>query len=180
MKRCAMDGAPGLWGGCGGKAKAFSFCAAPAGWPTLTAVSDNAAMPTSPVQRFDPYKNFRFRVKFEGRVVAGASKVSGLPATPHGTGVNKFEPITLERGLTQDTAFQSWASKAGRGVGKPVKPVLEDLVLEEYDETGHLRQAWKLLGCWASTFQSVPELDGKANSLVIEALVLQNEGSEGA
>jgi phage tail-like protein len=136
-------------------------------------------MLTSPVQRFDPYKSFRFRVKFEGRVVLGASKASGLPSTPHGPGIDKLEPITLERGLTQDTAFQNWASRAGHG-GKPLKPALEDLVLEEYDETGHVRRAWKLLGCWPTTFQSVPDLDGKTDSRLIEVLVLQNEGAESA
>ncbi len=28
--------------------------------------------------RFDPYKDFKFRVKWEGRYVAGVSKVIGL------------------------------------------------------------------------------------------------------
>jgi phage tail-like protein len=129
-------------------------------------------------QRFDPYKNFKFRLKFEGRPVAGVTKVSGLPATPHAPGHNKFEPITLERGLTQDAAFQTWASRTGHTTTKPLKPILQDLILEEYDETGHLRFAWTLLRCHPSTFQSTPDLDGKADSLLIQVLVLENEGSK--
>jgi len=29
-------------------------------------------------KRFDPYKNFKFRTKWDGRYVAGISKISGL------------------------------------------------------------------------------------------------------
>ena len=32
-------------------------------------------------QRFDPYKNFKFRLKWDGCYVAGISKVSGLKRT---------------------------------------------------------------------------------------------------
>jgi len=166
-------------------------------WPTNTSLSDNAAMPTPPVHRVDPYKNFKFRLKFEGRPVAGASNVSGLPTSPrapaptpgHGLGQNlgqnlgrnieKFEPITLERGLTQDTAFQTWATTGGRtGTKPPHKPIPQEFVLEEYNEAGRKLLAWKLHRCQPSIFQSTPDLDGKANSRLIEILVLENEGWE--
>ena len=77
-------------------------------------------------QRFDPYPNFKFRVKWEGRYVAGISKVSALkritevvkhreggdPSTSRKSpGRTEFEPITLERGVTHDTDFENWASK---------------------------------------------------------------------
>jgi phage tail-like protein len=137
-------------------------------------------MPTSPnAQRFDPYKNFKFHLTWEGRPVVGVSKVSGLSTSPHALtpGRNKFEPITLERGLTQDTTFQNWANKTGHvGIKPPLKPVLKDLVLEEYDEAGHKLVSWTLLRCWPSKFQYVPDLDSSANSLLIEHLVLENEG----
>jgi phage tail-like protein len=139
-------------------------------------------MPTSPnPQRFDPYKNFKFHLTWEGRPVAGVSKVSGLSTSPHTPGRNKFEPITLELGLTHDITFQKWANQTSRltdeaGVKPPLKPILKDLVLEEYDEAGHKLLSWTLLRCWPSRFQSIPDLDGKANSLLIEQLVLENEG----
>jgi hypothetical protein len=80
-------------------------------------------------QRFDPYKNLKFRVKWDGRYVAGVSKVSGLKRTTEviehreggdpstsrkSLGRTKFEPITLERGVTHDTEFERWANKVSR------------------------------------------------------------------
>ena len=76
--------------------------------------------------RFDPYKEFKFRVKWDGKYVAGISKVSALKRTtevidyreggePSATrkmpGLTKFEPITLERGVTHDPEFEQWANK---------------------------------------------------------------------
>src|SRR5262245_28410040 len=78
------------------------------------------------VQRFDPYKNFKFRVKWDGRYVAGVSKVGALkrttevvehreggdPSSSHKSpGRTKFEAITMERGVTHDPAFEAWANK---------------------------------------------------------------------
>ena len=89
--------------------------------------------PANP-SRFDPYKNFKFRVKWDGKYVAGISKVSGLkrttevvehreggdPSINHkSTGVTKYDPIVLERGVTQDTAFEDWANLVYR-LGAPL------------------------------------------------------------
>src|SRR5947209_11465550 len=72
-------------------------------------------------QRFDPYKNFKFRVKWDGRYVAGVSKVSmlkrstevvkhregGDPSTSRKSpGRTEYDAITLERGVTHDTEFE--------------------------------------------------------------------------
>jgi phage tail-like protein len=72
-------------------------------------------------QRFDPYKEFKFRVKWDGHYVAGISKVSALKRTTEviehreggnpntsrkSPGLTKFEPITLERGVTHDLEFE--------------------------------------------------------------------------
>ena len=77
-------------------------------------------------QRFDPYKNFKFRVKWDGRYVAGVSKVSGLKRTTEvvehreggdpstsrkSPGRVTFEAVTLERGLTHDVEFERWANR---------------------------------------------------------------------
>ncbi len=38
-------------------------------------------------QRFDPYKNFKFRVKWDGKYVAGISKVGALKRTTEVAGI---------------------------------------------------------------------------------------------
>src|SRR5215210_742859 len=80
----------------------------------------------SNTHRFDPYKNFKFRVKWDGRYVLGVSKVSSLKRTtevvkhrdggdPSGTrkspGRTDYEAITLERGVTHDLEFEKWSNK---------------------------------------------------------------------
>src|SRR5215218_1216031 len=81
---------------------------------------------TKNATRFDPYKNFKFRVKWDGRYVAGVSKVGALKRTTgvvehreggdlnssrKSPGRTKYEAITLERGVTHDTEFEQWANK---------------------------------------------------------------------
>lgn len=149
-------------------------------------------------QRFDPYKNFKFRVKWDGRYVAGISKVSALkrstevvehreggdPSTSRKSpGRTKFESITLERGVTHDTEFEKWANKVwnfGSGLGSEVslKDFRKDLIIEVYNEAGQLALAYKVYRCWVSEFQALPELDAGANAVAIQTLKLENEGWE--
>jgi phage tail-like protein len=148
--------------------------------------------------RFDPYKNFKFRVKWDGRYVAGVSKVSALKRTTeavtHREGgdpstarvspsVWKFEPVTLERGVTHDPEFEAWANKVwdyGSGLGAEVslRDFRKDIILEVYNEAGQLVLAYKIYRCWVSEYQALPELDANANAVAIESIVLQNEGWE--
>ena len=147
-------------------------------------------------QRFDPYKNFKFRVKWDGRYVAGISKVSALkrstevvehreggdPSTGRKSpGRTKFEAITLERGVTHDTEFEKWANKVwnfGSGLGAEVslKDFRKDLIIEVYNETGQLVLAYKVFRAWVSEFQALPDLDANANAIAIQHLKLENEG----
>jgi phage tail-like protein len=149
-------------------------------------------------QRFDPYKNFKFRVKWDGRYVAGASKVGALKRTtelvehreggdPSTTrkspGRTKFEAITLERGVTHDPEFERWANKvwnfgAGLGAESSLKDFRKDIIVELYNEAGQLAKAWKVFRCWVSEFQALPELDANANAVAIESIKLENEGWE--
>lgn len=149
-------------------------------------------------QRFDPYKNFKFRVKWDGRYVAGISKVGMLKRTTEvvehrvggdpstvrkSPGQSKYEPITLERGVTHDPEFEAWANKVwnyGTGLGAEVSlaDFRKDLVLEVYNEAGQLAIAYKLYRCWVSEYQALPELDASANAVAIEMITLQNEGWE--
>jgi phage tail-like protein len=149
-------------------------------------------------QRFDPYKNFKFRVKWDGRYVAGLSKVSGLkrstevvehreggdPSTSRKSpGRVKFESITLERGVTHDTEFEKWANKVwnfGSGLGAEVslKDFRKDLIVELYNEAGQIVLAYKVFRAWVSEFQALPDLDANANAVAIQHLKLENEGWE--
>ncbi len=148
--------------------------------------------------RFDPYKNLKFRVKWDGRYVAGVSKVSALKRTTEvvehreggdpstvrrSPGQTKYEPITLERGVTHDLEFEQWANKVwnlGSGLGSEVSlaDFRKDLIIEFYNEAGQLAMAYKVYRCWPSEYQALPELDAGANAVAIQTLTLQHEGWE--
>ena len=149
-------------------------------------------------QRFDPYKNFKFRAKWDGRYVAGLSKATALKRTTEvikhreggdpstnrlSPGRTTYEAITLERGVTYDTEFEKWANKVwnfGSGLGAEVslKDFRKDVILEIYNEAGQLAIAYKLFRCWVSEFQALPDLDANANAIAIQHIKLENEGWE--
>ena len=148
--------------------------------------------------RFDPYKNFKFRVKWDGRYVAGIAKVGALKrstepvehreggdpsSTRKSPGRTKYEPITLERGVTHDVEFEKWANKVwnfGSGLGAEVSlaSFRKDLIIEVYNEAGQLAIAYKVFRCWVSEYQALPDLDANANAVAIQTLKLENEGWE--
>lgn len=151
-------------------------------------------------QRFDPYKNFKFRVFFEGSTtpVAGVSKVSMLKRTTEvvkhreggdpsssrkSPGRTEFEAVTLERGVTHDKDFEQWANKVwnfGSGLGSEVslKDFRKNILIELYNEAGQLAIRYKLFRCWVSEFQALPDLDANANAIAIQHIKLENEGWE--
>jgi phage tail-like protein len=149
--------------------------------------------------RFDPYKNFKFRVKLpNGEYVAGLSKMGALkrttdvikhreggdPSTSRKSpGHTEYAEVTLERGVTHDVTFEQWANKVwnyGSGLGLEVslKDFRKDLIVEVYNEAGQLAIAYKIYRCWPSEFQALPELDASANAVAIQTLKLENEGWE--
>lgn len=149
-------------------------------------------------QRFDPYKNFKFRVKWDGRYVAGISKVSALKRTTEvvkhreggdpsssrkSPGRTEYEAITLDRGVTHDKDFEQWANKVwnyGSGLGAEVslKDFRKDLIIEVYNEAGQLAVAYKIYRCWVSEYQAQADLDANANAVLIQHIKLENEGWE--
>lgn len=149
-------------------------------------------------RRFDPYKNFKFRVKWNGRYVAGISKVSALkrstevvehreggdPSTTRKSpGRSKFEAITLERGVTHDIDFEQWANKvwnfgSGLGAESSLRDFRKDVIIEMYNEAGQLALAYRVFRCWVSDYQALPDLDANANAIAIQTLKLENEGWE--
>lgn len=149
-------------------------------------------------QRFDPYKNFKFRVKWDNRYVAGVSKVGLLKRTTEvvkhreggdpsssrkSPGRTEYDPIQLERGVTHDPEFETWANKvwnygAGLGAESSLKDFRKDMIIELYNEAGQLVIAYKVFRCWVSEFQAQADLDANANAVLIQHIKLENEGWE--
>lgn len=153
-------------------------------------------MPQFPANshRFDPYKNFKFRVKWDGRYVAGVSKVSPLKKTgdvvTHREGGSassarlspstwKYDPVTLERGVTHDLEFENWVGLVNNVAGDAemsLKNFRKDITIELLNEQGNVAKAYNVYRCWVSEYTALPELDANAHVVAIEKLVLQNEG----
>ena len=153
--------------------------------------------PVNP-HRHDPYKQFKFRVKWDGRYVAGVSRISALrratevirhrdggdPSTSRKSpGRTEYDAITLERGVTHDLEFEQWANKVwnlGAGLGSEVSlaDFRKDIVLELYNEAGQLVIAYHVFRCWVSEWQALPELDANAGAIAIQHIKLENEGWE--
>jgi phage tail-like protein len=148
--------------------------------------------------RFDPYKNFKFRLKWDGRYVAGLSKAGALnrktevvthreggdpSSSRKSPGRTEYEPVMLERGVSHDTEFEKWANKVwnwGSGLGREssLQDFRKDVILELYNEAGQLAVAYKLYRCWVSEYEAMPELDANANAVAIQKIKLENEGWE--
>jgi phage tail-like protein len=145
----------------------------------------------------EPYKNYRFRVKWDGRYVAGVSRVSALRRTTEvakhqeggepraarkSPGQTDYDAITLERGITQDTEFERWANavfRLGGGTGANLpRDFRKDILIEIYNEAGELALAYKVYRCWVSEYQAIPELDAGASAVAIEQIKIENEGWE--
>jgi len=144
--------------------------------------------------RFDPYKNFKFRVKWDGRYVAGVSKVGALKRTTEvvkhrdggdpstsrkSPGRSEFEAVTLERGVTHDVEFEKWANMVHTYDGDPAMDLAgykKDLTLEVLNEKGQVAKRYHLFRCWISEYSALPDLDANANAVAIEHLKVELEG----
>ena len=148
--------------------------------------------------RFDPYKNFKFKVQWDGQYVAGISKVSALmrktevvshreggdpSSSRKSPGKTEYDPITLERGVTHDRAFHNWALKvwnfgADLGSESSLKDFRKDITLEVYNEAGQKVITYNIFRCWVSEYTALPELDSNANAIAIQTIKIENEGWE--
>ena len=146
--------------------------------------------------RFDPYKNFKFRVKWDGRYVAGVSKVGALKRTTevvtHREGGDPstsrkspakttYDALTIERGITHDEEFERWANLVhnfqGDAAGS-LRNFRKDVIIDVYNEAGQKAISYHLFRCWVSEYQALPDLDASANAVAIEHIKLENEGWE--
>jgi phage tail-like protein len=162
-------------------------------------MADKNTQFTDNTHRYDPYKTFKFRVMWDGKYVAGVSKVSGLTRTTEvvkhreggstseshlSPGQTSYTAITLERGVTHDEEFEKWANKVwayGNADGKEVslKDFRKDIVIELYDEAGQKVIAYKVFRCWVSEYTALPDLDANSgNTVAIQKIKLENEGWE--
>jgi phage tail-like protein len=150
------------------------------------------------ITRFDPYKAFRFLVYFGDSTtpVAGVSKVGGLKRstdvieykeggnaiTLKGMGRTKYDPITLERGITHDPEFQDWADAAQKlDKGAPnqsLKGLRKNIRIELLNEAGQPVMRYTVHRCWVSEYQALPDLDAGGNAIALEHIKLENEGWE--
>lgn len=146
--------------------------------------------------RSDPYKNFKFRVKWDGKYIPGIVRVSGLNRTTavvehraggepnlvrKSAGLTTFAPITLERGRTHDTAFEAWADQVWKlGAGPPdeiaLKSYRRDIVIEVHNEAGQVAFAWLVYRCWPQHYDAFIDLNSLNEAVLIERLVLAHEG----
>jgi phage tail-like protein len=148
------------------------------------------------LQRLDPYRNFKFRVKIGDKYVAGLSKCSALkkttervdwyecgdPSTPHRLpGKTSYEPITLTSGVTHDTDFEEWANQVNNFKGDAamsLKNFRKNLTIEVYNEAGQLAIAYQVFRCWVSEYQALPELDAAGNAVMLQTIKIECEGWE--
>lgn len=148
--------------------------------------------------RIDPYKNFKFLVRFEGSQdpVAAVSKVSPLKRTTevvshreggdvstprHSPGASKFEAITLERGITFDPAFEEWANLVYSTEGDAAVSLAgykRNLMIDVLNLQGIKVRSYRIFRAWVSEYTALPELDANANAIMMEMVVVQNEGWE--
>jgi phage tail-like protein len=148
--------------------------------------------------RFDPYRNFKFKIKWDNQYVAGLSKCSALKKTTEVTdwreggdpsnsrklpGKTSFDAITLEAGVTHDTAFEEWANKVNNFTdgdpGMSLKDFRKDVItIDVFNLQGTKVLSYNVHRCWVSEYQALPELDASGNAVMIQTIKLENEGWE--
>ena len=144
--------------------------------------------------RLDPYKAFIFRVKWDGKYVAGLSKMGALrrstdPVTHReggdpsherkSPGVTKYDAVTLERGKTHDPEFEAWANLI-HSLDSPIslKNFRKDIVVDVFNEANQKVLSYKLFRCWVSEYTALPALDAGSAAVAIESMKLELEGWE--
>jgi phage tail-like protein len=151
--------------------------------------------------RLDPYKNFKFRVKWSlvpggpDVYVAGLQKCGGLKKTTEMiewraagdpsivrklTGRTNFQPISLEQGLTHDTTFEQWAALVNNtkdgDAGNSPRNFRKNITIELMNEAGQTVIAYKIMNAWVSEYQALADLDSNGKAVNITSLKLEHEG----
>jgi phage tail-like protein len=150
------------------------------------------------MNRFDPYKTYRFLVYFGTSTtpVAAVSKVGAIKRSSDvieykeggnavilkGLGRTKYDPITLERGVTQDKDFINFANQAQvlqqGAASTSLANLRQEITITLLNEQAVPVIRYLVHRCWVSEFQALPDLDAGANAVAIEHIKLENEGWE--
>ena len=147
--------------------------------------------------RFDPYRTFKFEVLIEGKAVAGLRKMTPLKKTTEAVGwrtagdptherrlpgATKYDPITLEQGLTHDPVFEEWANLVNNiqgDSGMSLKAFRKDITINVMNLQGKIAMSYKVYRAWVSEYQALPDLDaGTTNKVGIQTIKLEHEGWE--
>lgn len=146
--------------------------------------------------RFDPYRNFKFRIRWDNEYVAGLNKCSALRRTTESLdwrdggdpshsrklpGKTSYDAITLEQGVTHDSRFEEWANLVNNYAGDAamsLKNFRKNITIEVYNLQGQVVMAYNVYRCWVSEYQALPELDAAGNAVMIRTIKLENEGWE--
>jgi phage tail-like protein len=148
---------------------------------------------TPQTNRFDPFRNFRFKVKWDGQYVAGLTKMGALKRTTEMVefreagenitsrklpGKTSYTAVSLEAGLTYDTAFFDWANLVNDFAGHSVTSLTDfrkNVIVDLFNEAGIKAVSYHLYRCWVSEFQALPDLDAGANAVAITTIKLEYE-----
>ncbi|AKC86779.1 phage tail protein [Pseudoxanthomonas suwonensis] len=148
--------------------------------------------------QFDPFRKFKFRIKIANQVVAGLTKCSALTVSVESKefrsgemdsfkqklpGMVSFEPITLEQGVTSDKTFEKWATAMANYLGnkgadsqKTPDDFRKEVDIEVYNLNNERVKAYRVYQCWVSKYTAIPDLDANSADVMIQTLVLENEG----
>lgn len=145
--------------------------------------------------RYDPYRTFKFQVVIGGQAVAGLSKMTALKKSTEVVdwryagdpshvrklpGGSKYEPITLEAGLTHDKQFLELANRVNNIDGDGGMSLLNfrtNVVINVLNLQGAVALSYKVFKAWVSEFQALPDFDAKTmNAVGIQTLKLEHEG----
>ena len=89
-----------------------------------------------------------------------------------GLGRTKYEPITLERGITQDNDFIAWADAVQKlDQGHPTTSLANlrrEIRIQLLNEEGQPVHGYIVHRCWVSEFQALPDLDAGATAVAVE------------
>ncbi|MBN2411044.1 phage tail protein [candidate division KSB1 bacterium] len=140
----------------------------------------------------------QFRVKWDGKIIPGITKVSGLKRKTEvmvqrgggdpnllrrSPGVTNYKPITIQRPRSKDKEFERWANKVwnfGSGLGTEVslRDFRKDISIELVSSDGIVMMAFKVYRCWPSEYDALTDLDTEDDSPAMEVLILEHEGWE--
>jgi phage tail-like protein len=151
---------------------------------------------TPTTDRFDPYRNFRFRVKWDGQYVAGMTKMGALKRTTEMVefreagenivsrklpGKSSYQAVSLEAGITYDTAFEDWANLVNDFASHSITNLGEfrkNITLDIFNEAGVKALSYNLYRAWVAEYQALPDLDSSANAVAITTIKLEYEWFE--